>query len=419
MRKNALLKSLVPTLVLFSSQVAALPFQSLDPRSYGMGGTGVASGTSANASFMNPALLAAAHEDEDFSMELPIIGARFMDADGLVDEIDGYQENNLEANFDNALAAFKNNPTGTQEQQALSSATSAMVDQLKLISDKAVQGEFSAGFVVGIPSKTLGVSLTANVWAVGGGVVTGTGPDVALFQDVVDAIAAGNVTPGDPVYDVITAGLSNGGSLQSQLNVRGAVVQEFTIAMAREISIGGQKVAFGVTPKYLKVTTFDYQLDVDVAELDAELGKMEYSDFNVDVGVAKDFASGWKSGFVVKNLIAQEYKTVLGNSVKIEPQARVGVSHSTDWTTVSLDIDLNESEAVGFDSNTQYIALGSELNVFETVQLRIGYRHNMSDSNTSIVTAGIGFSVLGAHVELAAGGNQDEAGGSFQMGFRF
>ncbi len=417
MRKKTLLKGLLPTLVLFSTQAVALPFQSLDPRSYSMGGTGVASGTSANATFMNPALLAAAHEDEDFSMELPIVGARFMDADNLVDEIDEYQETDLESNFDSALAAFKANPMGTQEQTDLLNATSTMIKQLALISDKAVQGEFSVGFVVGIPSKKFGASLTANVWAVGGGVVKNGDQDAALFQSVVDALNANNFTPTDSAYDIVVNGLNR--NLQSELNVRGALVQEFSIALAREITIGGEAVALGVTPKYLKVTTFDYRLDVNVAELDADLGKKEYSDFNVDVGLAKDFANGWKSGLVVKNLISQEYRTVLGNAVKIEPQMRVGVSHRTDWTTVALDIDLNESEAVGFDSNTQYIGLGAELDVFETVQLRVGYRHNMSDSDTSIVTAGIGFSVFGAHAELAAGGNQDEKGGSFQLGFRF
>ncbi|NOY62741.1 MAG: conjugal transfer protein TraF, partial [Gammaproteobacteria bacterium] len=40
--------------------VSAAPFISMDPRSLGMGGTGVASGNSANASFVNPALLATA-----------------------------------------------------------------------------------------------------------------------------------------------------------------------------------------------------------------------------------------------------------------------------------------------------------------------------------------------------------------------
>ena len=44
----------------------AMPFGTFDPRSMAMGGTGVASDTSANAAFFNPALLATANKDEDF-----------------------------------------------------------------------------------------------------------------------------------------------------------------------------------------------------------------------------------------------------------------------------------------------------------------------------------------------------------------
>ena len=207
--------------------------------------------------------------------------------------------------------------------------------------------------------------------------------------------------------------------LTSGMLARGAVIQEVSIALAREFNIGGHDVAIGVTPKYLTVTTFDYEIDVNTADFDSDQGEKEYTDFNFDIGAAKDYANGWKTGLVVKNVIGEEYKTVLGNTVKIEPQARLGVAHSTDWTTVALDVDLNESEAVGFDSKTQYVGLGAELDIFSTAQLRIGYRHNMSDSDTSIVTAGFGFSIFGAHMDISAGANDDEVGGSLQLGFRF
>jgi hypothetical protein len=42
-----------------------MPFGIFDPRSIAMGGTGVASGTDSNASYFNPALLAAAKRKED------------------------------------------------------------------------------------------------------------------------------------------------------------------------------------------------------------------------------------------------------------------------------------------------------------------------------------------------------------------
>jgi len=169
----------------------------------------------------------------------------------------------------------------------------------------------------------------------------------------------------------------------------------------------------------VQVTTFDYQIDVNTADLDLNQGTRDSSNFNVDIGLAKDFGNGWKSGFAVKNLISQEYVTVLGNKVNIEPQARVGVSHSTEWVTVALDVDLNAADPVAYEAQTQYAALGAELNIFKTVQIRIGYRHNMKDSDTSVPTVGLGFSLFGAHVALAAAANDNEIALSGQLGFRF
>lgn len=414
---NIMLKGLAPLLVFFSTQAAALPFQSIDPRALSMGGTGVASGTSANAGFMNPALLAAARAEEDFSVELPIVAGRFYDPGSLVDEISNYQDNNLESNFETALNNFKSAPTNVNNQNALKGASSALVTQLNKFSDTPMQGEIVAGFVVGIPSKKMGASLVADIRAVGGGVLNNVSADTQIFQTVVDALDGNIIDPNNPAYDVVVSGA--GRNLQTSLSARGAVISEFGLSLAREFNIAGQDVAIGITPKYMSVTTFDYVVDVDTAEIDADQGKLEYSDANLDIGLAKDYGNGWKVGFAMKNLISQEYTTVLGNSLKIEPQARLGVAHATKWTTVALDVDLNESESFGFDSKTQYLGLGAELDIFETVQLRLGYRHNMSDSNTSMPTVGIGFSPFGVHIDIAAAANDDEIAAALQLGFRF
>lgn len=399
---------------------SAVPFNSFDPRSFGMGGTGVASGTSANAGFMNPALLAAANKEEDFSLELPIVGGRLMDRDNLMDEVDAYQDSNLEANLTTAIDIFSADPSNNTKAAAVATEADALLTQLNKMSNKAIQGELSGGFVIGVPSKKIGAALTVNAWAVGGGLLDVTSADNSLVGQIItdgNNSAATLATNSDIVAqaggtDVVT-------KLTSAMFVRGAVIQEVSLALAREYNVGGHDMAFGITPKYLKVTTFDYQVGVNTADFETDQGKKEYSDFNLDLGVAKDFANGWKSGFVVKNIIAQEYQTVLGNTIKIEPQARLGVAHSTDWTTVAFDVDLNESEATGFDSKTQYAGFGVELDVWDTLQLRGGYRHNMSDSDTSIVTVGVGLSPFGVHIDVAATGSDDEVGGSVQMGFRF
>ncbi len=419
MRKSVLYKAIASSIVFFSVQAGAVPYGSVDPRSLSMGGVGVASGTMANAGFVNPALLAAAKDDEDFAIELPIIYARVSDPDKLIDEVDNYQDEDLEANLNASIDAYIASPTNANAAQVGVDAD-ALLTQLLRLTNKTIEGEFAGGFVVGIPSKKFGASLTIGARAVGGGVLEVTDEDDARIQQIIDDAAAGTLTliTNPDVVDQL-AGNDLVDKLTSNLQSRGAILTEVGISLAREFNVGGHNIAIGITPKYVQVTTFDYRLDVNTAEFDAEQGKNEYTNINVDLGLAKDYNNGWKVGFAVKNLIGQEYKTVLGHVVVIDPQARIGISHSTDWVTVAVDADLNSADPVGYDSATQYLGLGAELNIWDTVQLRVGYRHNLKDSETSVPTVGIGFSPFGVHVDLAAAANDNEVAVSGQLGFRF
>lgn len=411
MRKILFLNGMASMLALVSSSALALPFNSFDPRSLAMGGTGVASGTAANAGFMNPALLAAAKEDEDFALELPIIAGRVYDQGDVWKEVDNYQNGNYESNFNTAVAAFTASQTDANALAVASTGQSLLTQLLKL-SNKNLQGEGMVGFVVGIPSRKIGASLTIDAWAVGGGVLDITSADQTTLQNM---IAAGNTS----AAALLANGTITSASLTSNLKARGAVIGEVGLSLAREVDLFGTPVAVGVTPKAVKVRTFDYVVDVNTASFDASQGKKEYSGANLDIGLVKDYKNGWKTGVVAKNLVSKEYETVLGNKIKIEPQFRAGVSHATDWSTVALDVDLKENKPVGLDTKTQYIGLGAEVNVFSLFQVRIGYRHNMKDSTTSVPTVGLGFSPFGAHLDFAAGGNSDEKEASLQLGFRF
>ncbi len=432
MRKSTLLKVLAPTLVLFSTQAAALPFQSIDPRSLAMGGVGVASGSSANAGFMNPALLSVAGEDEDFSLELPIFGIRISDPDDLIDEVDNYQDNNLEANLTNSIDAFDAAVTSANAAAIIAASNDvaadadAMLTQLEKFTNKPITGEAFGGIVVGIPSKKIGASLMLNGYVVGSGLVDFTAADQALVQSIVDdATATGSgsdptaLATNTAVVDQVAGTEDVVDKLTSALLGRGAVISEIGISLSREFTIGGHDVALGITPKYVTVDTFDYRIDVNSADFDSDTGKNDYSDFNFDFGAAKDYGNGWTVGAVAKNLLASDYTTVLGNVIKIEPQLRVGASKSNDLWTLAADLDLVENEPAGFESKTQYLGLGAELDLWDWLQFRGGYRHNLSDADTSVTSVGFGVSPFGVHMDLAAAFNGTEVAASFQLGFRF
>src|SRR3989338_905188 len=85
-----------------SSAALAVPFNSFDPRSMAMGGAGVAVGDAGTAPFFNPALLTVTRASDNFSLNLPVIGARVYAPSEFKDFQDGDYVNNLQ----NSISAY-------------------------------------------------------------------------------------------------------------------------------------------------------------------------------------------------------------------------------------------------------------------------------------------------------------------------
>ncbi|MFC1747896.1 conjugal transfer protein TraF [Pseudomonadota bacterium] len=406
--------------LLVSQQALAIPFQSIDPRTLSMGGAGVASGTSTNASFVNPALLVTAKERKDFSVIAPILAWRSMDPISVSDELDRYQDSGFENTFDSALDDFRA-PGGSADKKIVSALGNAVVEiirQLDRLSDKPIEGEEMIGIVVGVPSKTLGVSVMVSVWSVGGAVLTGVAADRETFNVFLAELQTGARSPDDDVFS-IEVDPAEGRTLEAVMEGRGAVFTEVGVSLAREFNIGGHDVVIGVTPKYVTVKAFDYVQPLYQASFGYDTDTNDHSNVNVDVGLTRDYSNGWKTGFVVKNLIPQSYRTVRNNELKTLPQMRLGFSRRHRWGTLALDIDLNESKAIGFDSKTQYLAGGAEFDLLDVAKVRVGYRHNIANSETAIITFGTAITLDDLHIEVGAGLNEDEGVFSAQLGYDF
>lgn len=389
----------------------AASYASFDPRSLGMGGVGVASGTSANAVFLNPALLAAADSRDRFSLALPL-GGRLSDPDELIEAVDDFSDAEPIQAFQTAIENYMDDASAGNADAVASRGTD-LIEHFQNLSGKVLQAEGMAAVVVGVPGKRLGVSAFANGYVIGGTVGLASDADIAAIQAVVDA--AGGLDPvTDPTPD-----------LSSSVHARFAAIGEAGLSFATRLDwLGG--LAVGVTPKYVQVRTYDYSFvgsELDDAEIELEDGERTDSDFNVDLGLAMDGENGWVTGLSVRNLVSREYRTVQGNLVKIKPQARLGIAWRGDWLTLAADLDLNESEPIGFDSKSRYAIVGAEFDLFRTLQFRAGYRHNLSSlppgRQAGVASAGLGFSPFGVHVDAAVSGNSDEIGAAVQLGFRF
>lgn len=397
-------------LLMGSAAITAAPYAAFDPRSLGMGGAGVAAGTSANAVFLNPSLLAV-KRSEKFSLDLPV-GARLSDPGNLLDAVDGFKNSGPVTDFRNAIEAYQADGNATNTA-AVEDTGDALMENLQSISGKAMQAEGNGAVVVGVPGETLGFSVFANAYVIGGTVGRIGDEDLNAIQQAIDA-ADGGSTVTDPTD-----------SLTSSVDARFATVAETGVGLATRFeSLGG--LAVGITPKFVQVSTYDYSFsgaDLDEASIDLDEGKHTENNFNVDIGLAKEFQNSWLVGLSVRNLVSKEYRTVQNNIFKIEPQARIGLAYHREWLTIAGDLDVTENEPAGFESKTRYAIVGGEFDLLRTFQLRLGYRHNLSTmpagQEPGIFSAGLGFSPFGAHLDAAVAGNSDEIGGALQLGYRF
>ena len=425
------LRKLATAIILFaySSLATAIPFSSFDTRSMGMGGAGVAVDGADAAPLFNPALLSVAKDSDKFSILLPTIGIRVADPDKLSDSIDKFQAGNYVNNLQTAVNNFNAAPTPANATTVASNVT-AVSTQLATLSNKPITADGGVATVVAIPGKRLGMAFFANgVVATGGVFMYNDAAALASLASNANLCAAPGGNPG-----ACTAVQNfNTNTLTSGINFRGVTLGEFGFSLSREFQVLNQTVSFGITPKIIKAQLFDAlikansnnQTNVTAADYLAE-----YNLANFDLGAAKNFDNGWRSGFVVKNVIPYtlDFKTAPtpgappvanGNTLTLRPQARIGVSHANKWSTIAMDVDLTRNDPSGLEKATRYIALGGELNAWNWAQLRAGYRVDTENSARNVASIGLGLSPFGVHADLAVAGNANEIGASFQLGFRY
>jgi len=446
MRKNIIQASVVAALLAASMPAAAVSYGAFDPRSLAMGGVGVASGSGGNAGFINPGLLGINQEYDGFTLELPMLYGRAADPDDLITAADDFNTADYVGTFSDALdqlnisvaqvQADSNviNQPGFQtrvedEKEAVSEASRGLLGGLKSMSGKPIIGEAAAGFVIALPSKTVGLSFQARTRLAGGGIAEYTDEDDTNLNDILNQVDAIDVAD-DTTYVGIEniADTASTTQLTSNLQTRIAVISEVGISIAREFTVAGHDVSVGITPKYVQINLYHFGFfgnELDQAEIELSDGEKIYTDMNLDFGMAKDFGNGWKMGFAVNNLLSKEYETqpnsvqMASETVSIGPQARLGVAHSNEWVTVAVDADLNAADPIGYEAETQYVGIGAELDIFDTLQLRLGYRSNLKDADTSVPTVGLGLSPFGLHIDIAVSGNENELSAAGQLGFRF
>lgn len=466
----------ITALLLSSGTALAVPFNSFDPRSMSMGGAGVAVGDPATAPFFNPALLSASDPAKKYSFEFPIIGARLYDPADMRNSLTTLSDNinvlnssistaNTTANSASS-ATLKNLPAN---MTAVANNIDTVNTQLASLSNKPLQGEFGAATVIGVPGKNYGVAFYADSWGAAGGTLvyndgttlSGLSTSVRAAANALaattgaaaaacQAVSNGTGTPAD-VQTCLAAVAASQGSLvnaqgainfntnqlASKIHLRGVLINEVGLSISHGLVTRDQEWAVGVTPKYMQFKLFDALLDANTGNANNATGSdymAQYSSLNFDLGVAKSYLNGWRTGVVVKNVLPQSFDfkraptagatpVATGSTLDLKPQVRAGVSHETAWSTLAFDLDLTQNDPAGLENRSQYAALGGELSALGWAQLRAGYRADMLNSARNVTSFGLGLSpripFFKLHFDLAYAYNADEKGASLRFGFNF
>jgi len=374
---------------------------SFDARSTGMGGIGVSNANYVTAAFHNPALVAKFNDDDDVGLLLPYIGIQAQDSDELVDQLDDFSD--LYDDFGDT-----NNPSEIQN----------IVNSLEQMQGDSAYIQVGIGGAITIPNTLLSFSIYSKIYA-DGFIIADISSDDLDYSHYVD-----------PNYE-----------LKSQAVGLGVSIAEVGVAMAKSFKLENGTVYVGFTPKYQNVNTVNYAVSInnyDFDDFDDDRHQNDEGNFNLDIGMAYTFDENFVFGFVGKNLIKQNYNTVLSDAniqanYVVNPVYTVSASFNNSLFSIGIDIDLNESEryedfsglnvnnAQSANDNTQMAGIGAEFNAWDWAQIRLGYQSDIANTLDDQITAGIGLSPFGVfHLDLSAMYSGDEQFGvALQTAFTF
>lgn len=366
-----------------TSSIAAT--QMADARSNGMGNTGVVSADYLLAPFHNPALGALHRDNDDVGILFPAFGLTAHDQDETIQTIDDAQD----------LYDRYGDFTGATPSDA--AELNKFMDELEGNAPVAVTAGLN--FAVAIPTRAVSVNLF------GGGYT--------------EVIAATMITPdkGDSADEVKQR------YDESKFAMVAFGVAEVGLSFAKSFELGGQNIAFGISPKYQNLLTYSQVDFIDNFDLD-DYDKSERSKtaFNIDLGMA--WHSGpLRAGLAMKNLFSQEIDTEIGGyTYELNPQATIGLGYAGEYLAASVDFDLTKQKRFKeLNDDTQFLRFGVEGNAWGWAQLRAGYEMDLEDTLDDSITAGIGISPFDAVSFDIAGSyaGENQFGASANLAFTF
>ncbi|PMH00875.1 conjugal transfer protein TraF [Vibrio lentus] len=369
---------LLATSIAFASLPLSAANYAIEARGDAMGGVGVVSANFLTAPFYNPALVAIYRRNDDMGMITPSFGGSYNDPNDMKSNIDSVVDASNTADLDAALNKLDGNQANVELGGVVAFALPNQFVAANLFA-KAYTESFA----------------TPNVYT------TGSDEDKVELSTV-EAVSIG--------------------------------VAEVGLSLAKYQTFMGQHISFGITPKIQRIYTYNYVASVNDYDLsDVRENSDGETAFNMDAG-ALWFFGPFRVGVAATNLISRDIETkdtskrlvsstdsskyhdVGGKyTYQLEPVYTVGAGIVSDYFTLSVDYDLNETEKfTSFEDNEQMIRVGTEVDLLRQLKLRGGYYKNLAYSDSEgTVTAGIGISPLNLfQLDLSANYTNENAMGA-------
>lgn len=402
----------------------AVNFGIYESRAMGMGGAAVASANTEHAVYYNPALLAfhdrKAEEGRDGRFFFPTFSVQALEN---IEDAEDAWDQDLDGQLTASVEAFNADQNGANAQ-AVATSIQDLSGVIEELGNEDYLVDAFAGFSVSEPGEREGGSFYFGTRVVGGGRANVTQEDLDLIEDYVEAmnfIASGgaNGEAHPELFDADGNLIDPEATLGSTVDIGAIALTEWGVAAAREYSIFGRPVALGITPKVKRVDVFREARGYSDGDLDLEDNDRTYLSINVDVGMATEIGEHFRLGLSVKDLIPENFESGTGREIGLRARPRLGMAFVNDWATVGLDVDLVENHPVAGELPSQDASFGLEISPFWDIDLRLGYRHDLSGIREGVASAGMGYRLGRFVVEAAYAQSNELKGAALQLGLTF
>lgn len=389
-----------------------------------MGGTAVAAGNWHSAQYYNAALLAFHDEHEEDSRDgrvaLPNIVAQ---TDNAVEDIVNAADDELDQQLTNDINAFNGDPSA-ENAGAVAETSRQLESLLGDLVNENLSTEAFAGFSITEPSMLEGGAFYFGVRALTFGDSNVPQADIDLLESYVSALetvaGGGDLSAIPPeLLDVDGNLIDPTLQLNSSADLSALTISEWAVAMAKQIDFFGQELAFGLTPKVMRVDVFRETTEFQGEDINFEDSQKTYINLNADVGLAFQLFDNYRIGLAVKDVVPEKFTTANGLELQLKPRPRMGLAYVNEWLTVGMDVDLAENEPIANEGPTQDASFGLEVSPFRSLNLRLGYRQDMTGVREDVLAGGVAYQFKRIYFELSYARSDLSTGAGLQFGWTF